>query len=191
MNSTGKIQPWPRNAEDLPTSEIPMDVRPGATLSVDGRYRFTLLRECGRPRSTGAVAWLMLNPSTADSDTDDRTITRCRNYTGSWGYRWLYVVNLSPFRATNPQCLANAGPEPEEVWLTNLEVIKAAARNADLLVAAYGVQGSLEQRADRVLKELKDFNIHCLDTSLGGHPVHPLQRIKPITRHMLFQGKRR
>ena len=98
------------------------------------------------------------------------------------------MVNLSPFRATNPQCLANAGPGPDEVWLTNLEVIKAAARNADLLVAAYGVQGSLEQRADQ---ELKDFNIHCLDTSLGGHPVHPLQRIKPIPGHMLFQGKRR
>ena len=131
MNSTGKIQPWPRNAEDLPASEIPMDVRPGATLSVDGRYRFTLLRECGGPRSTGAV------------------------------------------------------------WLTNQEVVNAAARNADLLVAAYGVQGSLEQRADQVLKELKDFNIHCLDTSLGGHPVHPLQRIKAITGHRLFQGKRR
>ena len=181
----------PRNAEDLPASEIPMDVRPGATLSVDGRYRFTLLRDCGGPRSTGAVAWLMLNPSTADSDTDDRTITRCRKYTGSWGYRWLYVVNLSPFRTKNPQVLADKGPEPEEVWLTNLEVIKAAARNADLLVAAYGGQGSREKRADRVLKELKDFDIHCLDTSQGGYPVHPLQRIKPITDYMLFQGKRR
>ena len=189
MNSTGKIQPWPRNAEDLTASEIPMDVRPRATLSVDGRYRFTLLRDCGGPRSTGAVAWLMLNPSTANSDTDDRTITRCRKYTASWGYRWLYVVNPSPFRATNPQDLADE--VPEEVWLTNLEVIKAAARNADLLVAAYGGQGSREQRADRMLRELKDFNIHCLDTSLGGHPVHPLQRIKPITRHRLFQGKRR
>ena len=212
MNSTGKIQTWPRNAEDLPASEIPMNVRSRATLSVDCRYRFTLLwlapgrlfrsiaatgsRCCataGVPawgyRSTGAVAWLMLNPSTTNSDTDDRTITRCRNYTKAWGYRWLYVVNLSPFRATNPQDLADAGPEPEEVWLTNLEVIKAADRNADLLVAACGVHGPRENQAARVLKEFKDFDIHCLDTTQGGHPVHPLQRMKPIISHTLFRGK--
>ena len=189
MNSTGKIQTWPRNAEDLPASDILMNVRSRATLSVDCRYRFTLLRDCGGPRSTGAVAWLMLNPSTTNSDTDDRTITRCRNYTKAWGYRWLYVVNLSPFRATNPQDLADAGPEPEEVWLTNLEVIKAADRNADLLVAACGVHGPRENQAARVLKEFKDFDIHCLDTTQGGHPVHPLQRMKPIISHTLFRGK--
>ena len=40
-----------------------------------------------------------------------------------------------------------------------------------------------------MLKELKDFNIHCLDTSLGGHPVHPLQRIKANNRPQAVSGE--
>ena len=189
MSNPEKIQPWPRSAEDLPASEIPLDVQPRATLSADGRYRFTLLRDCGDQLAQGAVAWLMLNPSVADSDQGDKTITRCCNYTRSWGYRWLYVVNLSPFRAMYPRDLSREGREPDSVWRTNIAIIKAAVRNADLLVAAYGGNGKWEDRAERVLEELTDVDIHCLDTTDSGLPFHPLQRDRRITDHRLFREK--
>ena len=55
MSSPAKIQPWPRGAEDLPDSEVPLAVQPRETLSADGRYRFTLLRDCGGEITQGAV----------------------------------------------------------------------------------------------------------------------------------------
>ena len=189
MSSPDKIQPWPRGAQDLPDSEVPLDVQPRATLSADGRYRFTLLRDCGDAALTGAVAWLMLNPSKADSDQGDHTITRCSNYTKSWGYRWIYVVNLSPFRAQKPKDLFEKGREPDNVWQTNIAVIKAAVENADLLVAAYGGNGKWEDRAERVMEELKNVDIQCLDTTDDGHPVHPLQRRRRITDYRLYRGR--
>ena len=190
MSSPIKIQPWPRGEQDLPASDVPLDVRPRATLSADGRYRFTLLRDCEGPFAKGAVAWLMLNPSKADSDQDDRTITRCINYTKSWGYRWLYVINLSPFRAQNPKDLFREGREPDNVWQTNIAVIKAAVQNVDLLVAAYGGNGKWERRAERVLEELTSVDIHCLDTTDAGQPVHPLQRVRRITDSRLYRARR-
>ena len=47
--------------QDLPDSAVLLDVQPRATLSSDGRYRFTLLRDCGGTLNTGAVVWLMLS----------------------------------------------------------------------------------------------------------------------------------
>ena len=190
MSSPDKIQPWPRGAEDLPDSEFPLDVQQRATLSTDGRYRFTLLRDCGGPVKEGAVAWLMLNPSKADSDRGDNTITRCSTYTKDWGYRWLYVVNLSPFRAQYPKELFGEGREPDNVWQTNIAVIKAAVQNADLLVAAYGGNGKWERRAERVLEELTDVDIRCLGTTNDGYPLHPLQRLRRITDHRLYRTRR-
>jgi hypothetical protein len=57
------------------------------------------------------------------------------------GLRFLYVANLSPFRAKNPKDLFDNGREPDNVWQTNIAVIKATVQNADLLVAAYGGNG--------------------------------------------------
>ena len=46
-----------------------------------------------------------------------------------------------PFRAKNPKDLFDNGREPDNVWQTNIAVIKATVQNADLLVAAYGGNG--------------------------------------------------
>ena len=117
----------------------------------------------------------MLNPSTADGETDDPTIRRCIKFANTWGYGWLHVVNLSPLRATDPRELLRAGPEPEDVWLENLATVVATAEASDLVVAAWGVHGAVEDRADRVLAALDGrWRIYCLGLTKEGHPRHPL-----------------
>ena len=83
---------------------------PGAKFSADRKYRYLLTRQLGF--GDGAVMFLMLNPSTADESHDDSTIRRCINFGKAWGYGWLYVCNLSPFRSPDPRHVVAYGTEP-------------------------------------------------------------------------------
>ena len=51
-------------------------VKPNATISPDGRYRYVLTRDWFPKRRMGHVLWIMLNPSTASALIDDPTIRR-------------------------------------------------------------------------------------------------------------------
>ena len=48
-----------------------------------GDYRYLLWREWDSDRKT--VSFIMLNPSRADAQINDPTITRCINFALSWG----------------------------------------------------------------------------------------------------------
>ena len=54
------------------------DTRSIAVFSIDDDYRYRLSRLWNADKSI--VAFVMLNPSTADATTDDPTIRRCLNY---------------------------------------------------------------------------------------------------------------
>ena len=156
-----------------------------ARMSPDGRYRFLLTRRTSFGQK--AVMFLMLNPSTADAVQDDPTIRRCINFAARWECGWLYVVNLSPLRATVPADLLRAGPEPEEVWLENVQTIRDTAARSDLVVAAWGAHGQAEGRAQRVLAALDgNSEMHCLGTTRDGHPRHPLY-LPAATKLSLFR----
>src|SRR6185437_4527136 len=102
-------------------------------LSPCGLYRYTLTREVS-DGGKGTVNFLMLNPSTADAEEDDPTITRCINYTRDWGYDRLVVTNLFALRSTDPAGLRTAekpiGPE-------NNRHIRVEAAHAQLVVCAW------------------------------------------------------
>ncbi len=96
--------------------------RNGAVLSADGVYRYRLWRTWDASKPT--LAFLMLNPSTADATEDDPTIRRCLGFAKEWGYGSLVVVNLFALRSPNPDALREnddpVGPENGEhlqiVW---------------------------------------------------------------------------
>ena len=134
--------------------------RPAAVFSADGRYRYLLTRRTGFGGKV--VNFIMLNPSTADAVKNDPTVRRCIGFANSWDCGWLHVTNLSPLRATHPRDLRNAGPEPEDVWDENLRTILETGGQSDLVVAAWGVHGEAEGRAEKVLTALRE----------AGHEIH-------------------
>lgn len=72
----------------------------GAIFSADRLYRYTLTRRWdGRPM----MAWIGLNPSTADETEDDPTIRRCTGFAKAWGYGGMVMLNLFAYRATDPK----------------------------------------------------------------------------------------
>ena len=72
-----------------------------AILSDDRVYRYMLERtwDCRKER----VLFVMLNPSTADEEEDDPTITRCLGFATRWGFGSLVVGNLFALRSPNPR----------------------------------------------------------------------------------------
>lgn len=51
---------------------------------------------------TNPVAFVMLNPSTADHLEPDPTVRRCMGYARLWGFSELLVANLFALRSTLP-----------------------------------------------------------------------------------------
>ena len=172
---------------------------PGARFSPGRKYRYLLTRQLGF--GDGAVMFLMLNPSTANETRNDPTIWRCINFGKAWGYGWLHVCNLSPFRSPDPRHVVAAGTEPIDIWHENLDTILATARSCDLIVAAYGWQadglpavydfetGARLNREAVVIEALKaeGHGIQCLGMTKQGHPKHPV-RLKQDAKPVPFSG---
>lgn len=143
-----------------------------ATFSPCGLYRYTLTRDLG-PGRLGTCNFCMLNPSTADAERSDPTVTRAMGFARTWGYSRLVVTNLFAYRSTDPRPLYKrddpVGPE-------NDSTIVGQAREAGLVVCAWGVHGALRGRGDFVRGLLVDAGVrlHVLRLTKGGHPGHPL-----------------
>jgi hypothetical protein len=144
-----------------------------AVLSDDGRYRYELRRRWGdRP---GTIAWIMLNPSTADASQNDPTIRRCIGFTAAWGYDSLCVVNLFALRATDPRELTKAsdpiGPDNDD-WLYR----RSGTIGVPAVIAAWGARSLARDRARSLIERgvLPRHGLSCVGATKDGHPAHPL-----------------
>ena len=138
------------------------------------KYRYSLTRVLApMAEPQRACLFVMLNPSTADENTDDPTIRRCIGFATAWGYSRLDVVNLFALRATDPAALLSAS---DPVGFDNDRYIEFYARSAAMIVCAWGAHGVLNGRALRVTKILHDagFALKCLGLTGSGQPRHPL-----------------
>jgi hypothetical protein len=141
----------------------------GAAFSRDRRYRYRLWRHWDQSRP--AIAFCMLNPSTADARRDDPTIRRCIGFARGWGYGGIEVVNIFALRATDPRDLRSAddpiGPRNDAFML------RAAALSP--VVIAWGVHGALRDRGANALRLFGPrARLLVLGRTRSGAPRHPL-----------------
>ena len=75
------------------------DIDYGAIFDINGRYRYSLWRAWSsyHPR----IAFVLLNPSTADEQRNDPTIRRCIGFARAWNFGSMEVVNLFAYRTTD------------------------------------------------------------------------------------------
>ncbi len=146
---------------------LPMfDTGKSAVMSADGKYRYCLNRQWaeGKP-----VAFVGLNPSTADAHVDDPTIRRMIGFAQHWGFPGIRVSNLFAVRMTNPASLVGVevpiGPD-------NDAVLSGLGQVADLVVVCWGNDGIFKERCDEVAKILPPAK--CFGLTLLGQPRHPL-----------------
>ncbi len=153
-----------------------------ATISACGLYRYALERSTGIEGPN--LAWLMLNPSTADADVDDPTIRKVVGFTRRAGYGVALVVNLFAWRETDSKLIERVVKrgfhrlEGDD----NCAAIMQAAAISDAVVCAWGAHAWARTQAERVLGWLADhpreepirLRLLCLGRSKGGDPLHPL-----------------
>lgn len=142
----------------------------GALISSCGTYRYELWRVWNK--ALPEVVFIMLNPSTADAESDDPTVRRCRGFAKAWGYGSIRIVNLFALRSPNPMALLQhrdpVGPE-------NNDHIARVCRAAgvSLIVAAWGAHGP--PKIPPLIRDLAGKHaISCLGVNKGGSPKHPL-----------------
>lgn len=142
-----------------------------AAFSADGRHRYRLDRRWG---PGPVLAFVMLNPSTADGTRNDHTIRLCINRAQRTGYGALAVANLFSWRATDPRELRRAsdpvGPENDQ-WLLSV------CKSAQLIVAAWGAPGGYLSRDTYCTRLIchAGFDLYVLGTTKHGRPRHPLR----------------
>jgi len=143
----------------------------GAHFSGCRHYRHVLWRSWAPAR--GTVAFIGLNPSTADATRDDPTIRRCRAFASDWGYGAMVMVNLFDYRATRPEDLKR---KRAPVSRANDALVIEHCREATLVVAAWGGHGAYRDRARAVRARLLDAGLvlHGFGTGKHGEPLHPL-----------------
>jgi hypothetical protein len=173
-----------------------LTVERGCILSDCGSYRYRLWREWDRSRPT--LAFLMLNPSTADHLTDDPTITRCMSRAMTDNFGRIEVANLFPLRATDPAELLSH-PDPLGTMRTADDAVLDAIDRATIVICAWGSHPAAAERAVEVLHLLRMCGMRNKFFHLGlnkdGSPKHPLYiaastRPKPFALVSDARGRR-
>jgi hypothetical protein len=147
----------------------PKAIKAGAGFSPCRTWRYELWR---RWSAAGPmVAFIGLNPSTADELNDDSTVRRCIGFAHCWGFGGVYMLNVFAFRSTNPRALKTA---VDPIGQGNDAALLKTCRRCDMVVACWGVWGGLFDRDRTVIELLGAVPMHCLGMTQGGQPKHPL-----------------
>lgn len=148
-------------------------VSKGATLSADGRFRYRLWRKVAL-HNDYRVVWIMLNPSTADADTDDATIRKCLLFAKHWGYGGIEVANLYAYRTKDPEEL-KAAHYPNGDNDRALAGVFSTCGAGDLVIAAWGAHAQPNRAHEvRVDAMLAGVRLYHLGLNKNGSPKHPL-----------------
>lgn len=147
-----------------------------AVYSTCEKYRYKLTRRWNARKP--AMAFIMLNPSTATEMKNDPTIERCeRRARSAKDCGGIIICNLFAYRATKPTDLKK---QPDPVGAKNNQILKklisdcAAGRVS--LICGWGTHGA-HQRRDREVYEMfaaQGIVPMALKWTKGGHPQHPL-----------------
>ena len=153
--------------------------------SVNDRYRYALRRNVKNlasntpKRATSKCLFVMLNPSTANEVQDDPTVRRCMVYAARWGYETLLVANIFAYRSPHPAAIYQLATERDgdPIGPDNDQAISELAVQANRVICAWGNDGSLRCRGDKVHELLANLSVipYALGvTKIQKQPSHPL-----------------
>ncbi|MBT2729507.1 DUF1643 domain-containing protein [Bacillus sp. ISL-75] len=140
---------------------------------MDSEKKNRYLLNCSWDPLKPCVTFIMINPSEGNEEIADRTLRRCVNFSSTWGFGSMSVVNLFSQITSDPDQLLE--PLPEEISENN-KYINLAISEAKFVIFGWG---ELEKDFISRVKEVKNFvpleKQFCIKkTADGRYPRHPL-----------------
>ncbi len=157
--------------EAHPLTEIDRLLSTDSGAVISGEFRYLLWRRVSELGSR-RIAFVMLNPSTADALQDDPTLRRCISFSRAWGFSMLLVCNLFALRRSRPVALLQVD---DPVGTDNDAWLSIVVSSVDTIVAAWGAAAIAERRSIAVLSLLgTKHDVQTLGYTASGAPRHPL-----------------
>jgi hypothetical protein len=139
------------------------------------KFRYWLRRDWDLTKNP--IAFLMLNPSTADEMVNDPTIERCQRRAIAMGYGSMIIVNLFPFRMTDSKLLNTVENLLGDAKLAD-DAILRAVEIAEMTVCGWGKHPLAVPRSQHIMTLLKNAGLQnkvmCLQLNADNSPQHPL-----------------
>jgi hypothetical protein len=165
---------------------ISNDLLGTAVFSPCRTYRYRLERRAPEGQSGPTLAFIMMNPSTADERQDDQTIRMVRLFGRRHGYGRILIGNIFAFRSKD---IGMLGQVPDPVGPDNDVHLERIMHEADRCYVAWGAETKLPEYLRRRWREVVAIadrigcRLYCLEHLKGGHPRHPqiLQYSSPDT----------
>ncbi len=150
---------------------------------MSSKYRYLLSRNTTSP-SSRVLLVCMLNPSTADEEKDDPTISRVCRLAENGGFSQLLVLNLLGIRATKPADIwFHEDPLGVDNWRTWDGVLKELIPDRDSISVAWGRAPRSRNQLLRFIPVLVEASRHLKVWPIplmtwvqnrDGSPRHPL-----------------
>lgn len=144
----------------------------GAIFSSCERYRYRLWRIWDERKPK--IAFLMLNPSTADENVLDHTVTRCKKRAETLGYGGMEIINIFALRSTDPKGLYRDGTPP--IFPNHKHILEVISETT-ITICGWGNHVKLlgmESHAEEDIKDTFPEKLHYLKLNKDGSPTHPL-----------------
>ena len=116
-------------------------MKSGISFSPCRTWRYKLSRRWSK--AGPMVAFIGLNPSTADEINDDPTVRRCIGVARRWGFGGMFMLNVFAFRSTNPRVLKTVA---DPIGPRNDAALLNTCRRCDMVAACWGMWGGLFDR---------------------------------------------
>jgi hypothetical protein len=121
----------------------------------------------------------MLNPSRADADRNDPTVTTLIHFAKLWGYGGLSGANLAALVSSQPRVMmAHPDPIGPENDQHIAQLLNLARHTGTPVLAAWGNGGSFRGRDEWFINRARAafVDLVCLGVTKDGFPKHPAAR---------------
>ena len=144
-----------------------------AVFSDDREHRYFLRRPTNVMGGKGICMFVGGNPSKADEEQNDMTVTKGTKWAGMWGFEWFWILNVHAVVGTDPEIVSN---HSDPIGEFNYLWLRRCLELADRTIVAYGELGKTtgqDKKLDLLLTKLNTPNVYCFGLTQKGYPLHP------------------
>lgn len=134
----------------------------GAVKENDRRYQLWRIWNQEKP----LLLYILLNPSYANAETDDRTVLKLINFTKKFGFGGFYLGNLHSYITPYPKLLK------DKIILNDTSNIKHLKKMKEKCVKVVFAWGNTDNLPEWTIGMFE--NPLCFKRNKNGSPTHPL-----------------